>query len=708
MITKLLLFLPFLATLSPAEPRLVDQVNPFLGTAPVTKVEDIGFKPGFRVWAGLTYPGAALPNAMVQLSPITQFGSGAGYEYEDRTIRAFTHTNKGHWDLCHIPLLPVTGEVDPDDFASGFSHENEHASPGDYRVLLERYGIGVELTVTPRCGLHRYAFPEGAEKKLLLDLGVSNEQVRSWDFTQQGDHSFSGFQEARETVRFSATTSHTIRQVERLKAHDRELVLVSFEDEPGPLELRVGLSFVSEANAAANLEAETKGKSFDELRSAAAATWETLLSRIQVEDGSDRQRRLFYSSLYRSVLWPALRSDANGEYQVNGERRRKKTGYYATPALWDTYRNKLVLLGLLSPEVTGDIIQSMVERGERWGHMENYFHGDHAAAFVAGSYLRGIRNFDREAAYKLLLANAMEESHARPHLREYMENGYIFTPQKMNPGVETKANAGVTKTLEYAYDDYALSLLANEVGDETNAGLLEKRSKNYRHLFDPTTKLMRGRWSNGDWVEPFDPTFPYYEYMYREANAWNSSFFAPHDTQGLIALFGSPEALESQLDRLFSLPWNPEHIAMNINSFIGQYCHGNQPAHGFPYLYHFVGKPEKAQRVIDEAMDRFYGMDGGNTLAGMDDAGEMSAWYVFNAMGFYPYSPADPEYVVTVPVFTKVMLDFPGKPEVTVTKNGGGRAMISAKVGDENLVGWIVREKDLFEKRSMTVTTSEP
>ena len=706
---KFLILLPFLSLPVLAEETLVKWVNPFLGTAPVTKVSEIGFDPDFRVWAGLTYPGATLPNAMVQLSPITQFGSGAGYEYEDEQIRAFTHTNKGHWDLCHLPILPFTGELDPDDFSSKFSHENEEASPGYYRVMLDRYSIDAELTVTPRTGWHRYTFPDGVEKRLLLDLGMANERIRDWGFERKGEAGFEGFQVGREKVYFHTEASHPIRDVTRVKARDRELVVVTFEDKPGPVELRMGLSFVSHENAANNLAEETKGKTFDQVRREASGVWEALLQRFQVDGGTDHQRRLFYSCLYRSVQWPALRSDANGDYLVDGKKRSRTEGkHYATPALWDTYRNKLVLLGLVSPEVTGDVIQSLIERGERHGHMATYFHGDHAAAFVAGSYLRGIRNFDVESAYKLLLRNAMvENSHIRPHLQEYIDNGYIYTPQIMNPHVETKAKAAVTKTLEYAYDDYALSLMAKELGHDEDAELLSQRSKNYKNLFDASTGLMRGKWSNGDWVKPFDPTYPYYEYMYREANAWNSSFFAPHDTAGLIALYESPEKFEQQLDKLFSIPWNPRHIAMNINSFIGQYCHGNQPAHGFPYLYHFVGKPEKSQAVIDEAMDRFYGMDGGNTLAGMDDAGEMTAWYVFNAIGLYTYSPADPEYIATVPVFDEVRLNLPNHQATTIRKVGPGRKLATIECGDKKLDGFIIPHDQLFSSGTIKITTVE-
>lgn len=692
---------------SRAAEALVNYVDPFLGTAPLTDVTDIGFEPPWRVWAGLTFPGASLPNAMVQLSPMTEFGSGAGYEYEDREILAFTHTNKGHWNLCYIPVLPVSGSVDPRDLGSAFSHERESAHPGYYQVFLERYGIDVELTTTERCGFHRYTYQEGQDKRLVVNLAVSNERVRDWHLEQDGDYGFQGYQHAHEKVYFYAETNHKIAKIETLAGRRRKLAVVHFEKDAGPLEIRIGLSFVSSENAKLNLEQELANKSFEQIRDAATQTWENLLTNIKVTGGTERQRGLFYSCLYRSFLWPALRSDVNGEFTDEaGCVVKKDFKYYTIPSLWDDYRNKLVLLGMLSSKVTEDVIQSMVDRGEVTGFMPTFFHGDHAAPFIAGSYLRGLRGFDVQGAYKLLLKNAtVESSRARPHLAEYIEKGYISTPVVERPHVETKAKAGVTKTLEYAYDDYAIALLARALNDDKTYRTMIERSKNYANVFDSSTGLMRGRLDDGNWVEPFDPQYPYYEYMYREANAWQSSFFAPHDTEGLVALYPSKAAFEKQLDRLFSIPWNPQHIAMNVNSFLGQYCHGNQPDHGFPYLYYWVGKQEKCQAILNEIMDRFYGMSDGRTLCGMDDAGEMSSWYVFNAIGIYPYSPADAEYIVTVPLFDRVELNLSGKT-ITIAREGDGTKISEVDCGDEKIEGDFVSHGELIEGQRLTIKTS--
>jgi len=706
-ILGLALFLTATISLKASKP-LVSYVNPFLGTAPLTNVADIGFVPPWRVWAGLTFPGASLPNAMVQLSPITEWGSGAGYEYEDTVIRAFTHSNKGHWNLCHIPFLPVTGEVDPNDFASPFNHKNESAAPGYYQVLLDRYGINAELTTTLRGGYHKYTYPTGKAKKLVVNLAISNERVREWKIAQAGENAFKGFQDTQETVYFYAQANHKVARIETLKGAKHDISVVHFEDSDTPLEIKVGISFTSPEGAKLNYEKELARKNFAKVRTEATKAWEKLLTNIQVTGGTERQKGLFYSCLYRSFLWPALRSDVNGEFvDERGKTVRKDFDYYTIPSLWDDYRNKLVLLAMLSPKVTEDVIQSMIDRGEATGIMPTFFHGDHAAPFISGTYLRGIRGYDIKSAYSLLITNAMVERRrgARPHIAEYIAKGYVSTPHVEKPNVETKAKSGVTRTLEYAYDDYAIALLAKELKDEKTYETMMKRSYNYTNQFDPSTGLMRGRYENGGWVEPFDPQFPYYEYMYREANAWQSSFFAPHDTEGLIALYPSKQAFEQQLDRLFSIPWNPNHIAMNINSFIGQYCHGNQPDHGFPWLYYWTGKQERSQALLNEIMERFYGMDDGLTLCGMDDAGEMSAWYVFTAIGLYPYSPADDDYIISVPLFDEVKMKLNGKT-LTIARKNSGTKITNITYNNREVDGYFIPHADLLKGKKLLIETA--
>ncbi len=633
-------------------------VNTFIGTAPLTDPKILGYTlpQGWRSWAGLTFPGSSLPNAMVQLSPITEYGSGAGYEYEDKVIYGFTHTNKGHWNLCNIPLLPLSNPGST--FGSAFTHQRESAAPGYYQVYLADYNVDVKLTSTLRCGFHQYTYQNNKNRQILFDLAKANNRVASWMIEQAGPRAVQGYQQTGERIYFYAALNTDIEKLEEKEEGARTgYAIVHLADGSSkPVELKIGLSFVSVANARQNLEAEIGAKAFEAVRREATQTWEKTLSAIQVKGGTDKQKQMFYSCLYRSLLWPALRSDVNGEYtDAKKQVVKANFNYYTEPSLWDTYRNKDVLLGLISPRVTLDVIKSMKDVGDKKGFLPTFFHGDHGMSSIAGAYLRGITDFDIKGTYQIMLKNANVEGGARPHIAEYIQKGYISEPDIPNPKVETVASAGVSKTLEYSYDDYSVAQIAKQLGDTTNYRILMARSKNYKNMFDPATRFMRGRLANGAWITPFNPQFPYYEYMYREANAWQVSFFAPHDMPGLIALYGGPAGFESKLDSLFTVPWNPTYIARNVETMIGQYCHGNQPDHEAPFAYHFIGKPEKSQKVLDNIMNNLYGIgDGGLALCGMDDAGEMSSWYVFSALGLYPFSATDPKYLVTAPLFDEV------------------------------------------------------
>lgn len=687
--------------------RYTDYVNPFLGTATLWDSIDLGYKPTRRTWGAEVFPGSSLPNAMVQVSPVTLFRSGSGYQYEDTVIYAFTHTNKGHWNLCHIPILPATGNFSADDYCSTYSHDNESAHPGYYQVFLKRYGINAEMTSTLRCAYHRFTFEAGKDKKLIVDLSTSNERIKDWQITQEGENVFTGFQENSEKMYFYAVSNQAIKNIDSIRGESKSLSIVNFVNSKEPLELKIGFSFVSIKNAKENLEKEIGSKDFAQIRNEATDTWENLLSKIKVSGGTEKQRWVFYSSLYRSFLWPALRSDVNGEFtDAKGEVVNKGFRYYTDPSFWDDYRNKLILLGMISPDVAADVINSITDKGEKTGFMPTFFHGDHASTFVTGSYLRGLRGFDVNKAYHLILKNATVEG-GRPHLMEYIAKGYISEMDIKNPKIETVAKAAVTKTLEYAYDDYAVALLAKELGDEENYNMLMKRTGNYKNLFDPSTELMRGRLENGEWVTPFDPEFPYYEYLYREANAWQSSFFAPHDTKGLINLYKSKDDFEKKVDSLFTIPWGG-YEAHNLSGFIGQYCHGNQPDHSFPFLYYFVDKQEKSQVILDSCLNHFYGMGKHQlALAGMDDAGEMSSWYVFNAIGLYTYSPADPSYIISVPLFDKIEFTFGDGTQFSISKRNSGKKITDITYGGKKVNGYFISHSDLKKGKELVITTNQ-
>ena len=709
--------------------ELTDRVNTFLGTETLWDSVELGYHPTRRTWGAETFPGSALPNAMVQVSPVTTFRSGAGYQYEDTHIYGFSHTNKGHWNLNHIPVLPVRGEISVDDYGSTFSHDRESARPAYYNVYLDRFGVDVELTSTLRCAYHKYTWDKAGERSVLVNLPRSNERVDNYSITQESETVFSGFQKTgRQTVYFYAVASDKVVAIEEVTAdkggdipdsHDaagadpsrvrqylKPIPVVRFEDSSKPLELKIGFSFVSVEGAKKNLEAEMIDKSFAQVKADGNKVWNELLGKIKVDGGTETQKNLFYSTLYRSMLWPCLRSDVDCTFRdPRGQERKEDFHYYTEPSFWDDYRNKLVLLGMLAPEVANDVISSCLVMGERRGFMPTFFHGDHASVFVTGSYLRGLRDYDVQKAYNMMLKNATVEGPARPYLQEYIDNGYVSEVElKGKIEIHTDAKASVTKTQEYSYDDYAVALLAKELGDTENYDMLMSRVHNYRNVFDKSILFARGKLADGRWVDNYDPCFPYFHYQFREATGWMSTFFAPHDTEGLIELFGEPEVFERQLDLLYTIPWEG-HEAHNLSGFVGQYCHGNQPDHTSPFLYYFIGKPEKSQALIDYLLDNFYSM-GRNDLAysGMDDAGEMSSWFVLSAIGLYTYSPADPEYLVTVPLFDKVTFELGTKP-FTIVREGASRKMKAVECNGKPIDGLFVDHSDLASGCELKVIT---
>ena len=694
-------------------------VNPLLGTETLWDSTELGFKPTRRTWGAETFPGSSLPNAMVQVSPVTTFRSGAGYQYEDSTILGFSHTNKGHWNLNHLPVLPISGEACVDDYGSRYSHETEEAHPAYYKVRLERYRVTAELTSTLRAAFHKYTFDDNADISMLINLPRSNEKVKNWGLHQNGSKSVSGYQETgKNTVYFWIETNQSIIAIDSLTDTSGNLIADSsdaagaspvsdkyltpiprlrFEGTSNILEARIGISFVSEDGAKKNLESEIGSRSFNDIVAEGESVWDTLLGKISLKGGTDKEKKTFYSTFYKSMLWPALRSDVDGRHRdADGNIVKTDYSYYTIPSFWDDYRNKLVLLELIRPDVTADVIKSCMEIAERTGFLPTFFHGDHASTFITGAYLRGIHDFDIRSAYKMMLTNASKDSKARPYVNEYLEKGYVSEYDLHNVQIHTPAKASVTKTLEYSYDDYSISLLAKELGDTANYRTFSERSKNYKNVFDKTTGFMRGRTENGEWISEFDPCFPYYHFMYREATAWMSSFFAPHDTQGLIDLYGGTDRLEMKLDSLFTIPWKG-YEAHNLSVFIGQYCHGNQPDHGYPFLYSLLGKPDKTQELVDTILSNFYSMGAHHlAYAGMDDAGEMSSWYVLSSLGIYTYSPAAPEYLVTVPLFRKSILDIGGQRTI-IRRHGNSRSLDYFSSNGKRSDGHYISHKDLVD-----------
>lgn len=691
---------------------LTRYVNPFIGSEPLLDPEFIGYTPpeNWRVWAGLTFPGPALPFAAVQMSPITEFGTGSGYQYEDDFILGFAHTNLGHWNYGHIPVIPVTGQekITRENLGSHFSKKSETAAPGYYKVLLEDYDVTVELTSTLRTGNHRFRYHSSEEKRIVFDLSRANNRVRDWQIEQVGERAVAGYQSDGSPIYFYAAFDRDIERFLAGESREDPLTFIDLESGgPDTVHMQIGLSYVSRENAEENYRSEAQGRTFDEIRQEADRTWEEVLRKVQVKGGTSAHKEQLYSGIYRAFLHPHLRSDVNGEYRdSNGEVARADFSYYSTPALWDTFRNKLVLMGTFFPEITADVISSLIDRGEKRGFLPNYFHGDSALTFITGSWLRGITGFDVEKAYEIMLRNATLQGSPRDYLDEYMERGYVIEAEfDEYPDVGTSAKASVTKTLEYSYDDFALALLAREMGDLDNYEYFMKRSGNYRNLFDSETGFMRGRVETGEFASQFDPKFPHYYYQYREANAWNGSFYVPHDTPGLVALYDSPEQFEDRLDELFNTPWNPNHIARNVCCFLGQYMQGNQPSHNIPYLYYFIDKQEKSQEVLNILLNDFYGVgDEGLALPGMDDAGEMSSWFVYNALGFYTYSPAEAHYLITVPLFNEVTLRVGDRP-LKIVREGEGTKITEISLDGKLIEDYRLPDSALQEGGELIIKT---
>ncbi|MDR0750286.1 MAG: GH92 family glycosyl hydrolase [Tannerellaceae bacterium] len=701
---------------------LTGYVNPFNGTTTLWDSIDLGYKPSLvpefrhinnpaRAWGAECYPGATLPHGMVQATPVTMFGSGSGYQYEDTVIFAFFHSSKGQWGLGHVPILPFTGKITAGNYYSGYNHENESAKAGYYQVYLERYGVNAEMTTTARCAYHKFTYRNGDSKKLLLNLSRMNSTRAGrakWAFKQEDENTFSGSQ---NDIYFYALANHKIESVDSVTNDMDKITVINFAGGKNPLELKIGFSFVSVEKAKKNLETEIKDKSFEQVVEEADQTWEALLSKIRVTGGTEKEKTTFYSCLYRALQWPALRSDADGEFtDPHGKVVNKGFHYYAANNIWDAGRNKTVLMGMLEPEVTNDVISSDIERAKSAGFLSRGFHGDFNLPFITGMYLRGLRGFDVDTAYHYMLRNATvasEGRNGREYLDEYNKRGWIAENYVKKPTVMTEkdeAKAAVSKTLEYAYSDYAVALLAKELGDMDNYRLMMQRSGNYKNAFDPSTGFMRGMWENGEWVTPFDPGYPYYVFMYREANGWQMTFFVPQDPEGLISLYPSKEAFEQKLDSLFTVPFGG-YEGDNFTGWFGQYCAGNQPSQGIAYMYYFIDKQEKCQEKLDILMNKYYNMGKeGLAYAGMDDDGGLSAWYVLNAIGLYPFSPADPDYVITVPIFDKVVFNMNNTP-FTICKVNKGRKISNITYDGKEIKGYFISHDELKKGKGLVITT---
>ena len=688
----------------PETDNLLQYVDPFIGTAE----------------HGHVYPGATVPFGAVQLSPDngTQgWDWCAGYNYADNVIVGFSHTHlsgTGIGDLCDLSMMPAVSAVDfntqPEDpktasYAARFQHEKEEAEPGYYSVQLEN-GIRVELTAARHAGVQRYTFPEGAQKYVLLDLGFAinwDAPVETSIHLQEKGKGATGYrystgwakdQRVHFALDFSAPASSitladsTALLTETAVKGKKLRALFLFPPETTELTIKTGISSAGEQGARASL-ATIADKNFDQVKAEAQESWQQELGKVQAQTEDETLKKIFYTALYHTCLAPVVFSDPNGGYKACDGNIHQANGYtrYDIFSLWDTFRAANPLYTITQPDKINDFIRSMLAHYEEYGLLPvwsllgnetNTMTGYHAVPVIADAYLKGYRDYDAELAFEAMKASAMQDIRGTNFYREY---GYI---------PYDKDGQSVTKTLEYAFDDWCIAQMAQALGKTEDYETFMQRAQSYRPLFDPSTGFMRAKLSNGEWKTPFDPQYSDHNFdvaEYTEGNAWQHSWFVPQDVKGLIELHGGNAPFIAKLDSLFTVSSEitGENASNDISGLIGQYAHGNEPSHHIAYLYAYAGAHWKAEERVRNIMETQYNTQA-NGLCGNEDCGQMSAWYVFSAMGFYPVNPSSGIYVLGSPLFEKVSIPLgDGKTFELTTKNHGQPYIQSATLNGQPL-----------------------
>ena len=639
---------------------------------------------------GHTYPGATLPFGMIQVSPDTRlegWDGCSGYHFSDSVIYGFSHTHlsgTGCSDYGDILLMPIRGPVGLQDHASAssFSHANEKATPGYYSVLLDTPGVTAELTATRRTGFHRYTYPAAGEPGIVLSLQHRDKVIAS-GIKITGDQELQGFrfssawapdQRLFFIIRFSEPfLNYTIEldgaPVPGIREVTGEDIKARFifpgKQQGARILVKIGISAVSAEGARKNLEAENPGWDFDRIRREAHEAWSRELQKIRVTGGTKEEQTIFYTALYHAMLSPNLYMDVDGQYLGRDMQVHVAEGfeYYTVFSLWDTYRALHPLLTIIDRKRTLDFIQTFLHQYEEGGMLPVWelssnetwcMIGYHSVPVIADAWLKGIRGFDAEKAME-----AMKHSALQDHLglASYREMGFIPADEEAE---------SVSRTLEYAYDDWCIAMMAQAMGREQDYQEFIRRAQYYKNLWDPSTGFMRAK-RNNRWIYPFDP----YEvnFNYTEANAWQYSFYVPQDIPGLITLLGGKEAFSGKLDELFSARIETTgRDQADITGLIGQYAHGNEPSHHMAYLYAYAGEAWKTRELVGRIMQEFYS-DTPEGLCGNEDCGQMSAWYVFSALGFYPVTPCSGEYVLGTPLFRRAEIRMENGNTFTIRNN---------------------------------------
>ncbi len=628
---------------------------------------------------GHTFPGATVPFGMVQFSPDTRMNDWdgcSGYHTSDNTILGFSTTHlsgTGCSDYGDFRFMPYVGEYQ-NEFA--FKHENEDAQAGYYSVLLEN-GVKVELTTGDRVGMMRCTFPSTETQRLFLNMvqGVNDEQVIESSVELEHLQEFYFGLKAFRRTRDWANDQYLYLYAEfssdflALDTDEENNVSMSFDASEQPLVMRFALSAVDVEGAKNNLKAELAENDFDfdALKQKAYDKWNKELLRYEVSDPNESNKTVFYTALYHCMVAPNLFSDADGRYRAHDlQVYKSERPVYTVFSLWDTFRSLHPLFSLMQRERTLDFINTFINKYETNPHHmlpiwelaanETYcMIGNHAIPVIADAYFAGIRDFDTEKALEAMVASSKDNFRG---MGAYMKYGYI--------PIEVEGEA-VSKTLEYAYDDWCVARMAEDMGKQDIADEFYARAQAYKNIYNPENQFFQGR-RNGGWSRPFDPA--QVNFTLTEANSYQYGFFVPQDVNGHIDLMGGWNAYEAKLDALFNAPSNlTGREQPDITGLIGQYAHGNEPSHNTVYMYNFVGQPTKTQKYVKQVMDDFY-TDRRDGYSGNEDCGQMSAWAVFSAMGFYPATPASGYYVLGVPRFERTRLTFEnGKHFEVVAKN---------------------------------------
>ncbi len=679
------IFVLFLTLVFSCKNKNIDQihltkyVNPFIGTD----------------GPGNTYPGATAPFGMVQLSPDIGIGGWdriAGYYYQDSIISGFSHmhlTGTGAGDLYDISVMPTNSKfsetLKENSFRpfSKFSHDKENASPGYYTVDLLSYGIKAELTATERVGVHRYTFPEDKESAITVDLGFA----MNWDSptdtyikvvnntTIEGYRKSTGWAKDQRVffvMKFSKPfekyhlySIDTLLQVNEAKSKNTKVKLwyKTFENEQ--IIIKTGLATSNIKGAYKSIEAEVAGKSFNQIKKETSNEWENQLRKIEIETSDNDAKVIFYTMLYQSMLAPTLLSDVDGFYKgADGQiQQAKKFDRYDTFSLWDTYRAAHPLYTILHPKRVSDFVNSMLAHYKEtgllpvWsmqGNETNMMMGYHAVPVIVDAYFKGIQNFDINLAYKACKISATDSTR---QILNYMELGYV-------PVDDHHENWSVSKTLEYAFDDWCIAQFAKDLGKEDDYKYFLKRSENWRNVYDKQSGFMRPKTKDGEFIKEFIPKE--YTPYFCESNAWQYFWSVPQNIEGLIASVGGKVPFENKLDSMFSLnPLSEDKLPIFSTGMIGQYAHGNEPSHHVGYLYNYVNKPWKTQKIVRQILETQY-KNAPNGHCGNEDCGQMSSWYVLSALGFYPVNPAQGVYSFGSPIFDKATINLENGKEFAI------------------------------------------